>query len=268
MESYIIKGILSHKRFGISSSSFNFRHTMLMLDSNVFVSDQKLPSLISVDKIGFLSLNQKKLINNTNKDVKKKIRDIFELKEDTSNGTNSFVVTTPSVLGYSFNPASFYFVLSENNAIKYCAVEVHNTFNESHIYKLNRPSENTGKTTKFLQEKKFHVSPFIARTGDYEFEFKLCPSYLKISITLFQNDNPVLSMLYLGELIPLTQKALILNIFPLLSTVLLTEYRILKRAYKLNFIEKLPFFKKPPPLPETRRALSRGLISKLKIPFL
>tara|TARA_B100000745_G_C20077231_1_gene367903 strand:+ start:83 stop:184 length:102 start_codon:yes stop_codon:yes gene_type:complete len=33
-------------------------------------------------------------------------------------------------------------------------------------------------------------------------------------------------------------------------------------------MEKLPFFKKPPPLPETRRALSRGLISKLKIPFL
>ena len=114
---------------------------------------------------------------------------------------------------------------------------------------------------------KRQVSPFIGREGNYEFEFELTATYLKINITLFHNNQPIISTRYLGELIPLTRKNLFLNIRQLIFTVLLTESRILKQAYKLHFRKKLPLFNKPIPLAMTKIALSRGFISKLKIPF-
>ena len=151
--------------------------------------------------------------------------------------------------------------------IENCAVEVHNTFNESHLYILNSPTAGSSKSSKYTHEKQFHVSPFIGREGNYEFEFELTATYLKINITLFHNNQPIISTRYLGELIPLTRKNLFLNIRQLIFTVLLTESRILKQAYKLHFRKKLPLFNKPIPLAMTKIALSRGFISKLKIPF-
>ena len=267
MQSYIVSGILTHQRFDESSNSFSFKHTMLMLDAEQIGSSDKLYSLISIEKIGLLSIHFNNLIDNTSKPIREKIHRLFELKGKQSTSSNCFVLTTPSVLGYSFNPASFYFVVSNQGKIENCAVEVHNTFNESHIYKLNSPIVNSSKSSKYTHEKQFHVSPFIGREGHYEFEFKLTATYLDIGITLLQNNKPIISTRYLGELIPLTKKNLLLKIRQLIFTVILTEFRILKQAYKLYFRKRLPLFHKPIPLAMTTIALSRGVISKLKIPF-
>jgi DUF1365 family protein len=238
-----------------------------MLNAEHLESDKKLCSLISIEKAGVLSINFKNMIDATNKPIREKIQRLFKVEGNQSKFSNFFAVTTPSVLGYSFNPASFYFVISDEEKIENCAVEVHNTFNESHLYILNAPIGRSSKSSKYTHEKQFHVSPFIGREGNYEFEFELTASYLKISITLFQNSQPIISTRYLGELVPLTKKNLFLNIRQLIFTVLLTEFRILKQAYKLHFRIKLPLFNKPIPLAMTKIALSRGFISKLKIPF-
>ena len=262
-----MSGILDHQRYGPSSDSFAFKHTMLMLNTDHLESDKKLCSLISIEKRGVLSINFKNMIDATNKPIGEKIQRLFKVEGNQSKSSNFFAVTTPSVLGYSVNPASFYFVIGDEEKIENCAVEVHNTFNESHLYILNRPIARSSKSSKYTHEKQFHVSPFIGREGNYEFEFELTASYLKIGITLLQNNQPIISTRYLGELIPLTKKNLFLNIRQLIFTVLLTESRILKQAYKLHFGKKLPLFRKPIPLAITKIALSRGFISKLKIPF-
>ena len=240
---------------------------MLMLNTDQMQAEQRLCSLISVEKTGLFSIHFKNMIDETNRPIREKIQRLFEIEENQSKSSNFFAVTTPSVLGYSFNPASFYFVVSDEENLENCAVEVHNTFNESHLYILNSPTARTSKSSKYTHEKQFHVSPFIGREGNYEFEFELTATYLKISITLFHNNQPIISTRYLGELIPLTRKNLFLNIRQLVFSVLLTESRILKQAYKLYFRKKLPIFNKPIPLAMTKIALSRGFISKLKIPF-
>ncbi|MDC0035076.1 DUF1365 domain-containing protein [Chloroflexi bacterium] len=268
MRSYIVSGILSHQRYGTSSNSFAFKHTMLMLNTDQLEAGKKLCSLISIEKTGLLSIRFKNLIDETDKPIKEKILRLFEIEGNQSKSSSFFAVTTPTVLGYSFNPASFYFVVSGEGNIENCAVEVHNTFNESHVYILNAPVTSSPKSSKYTHEKRFHVSPFIGREGNYEFEFELTSTYLKIGIVLLQKNHPVISTGYLGELIPITKKTLFLNAGQLIFTVLLTEFRILKQAYKLYFRQKLPFFRKPTPLPTTKTALSRGFISKLKFPFI
>jgi len=238
-----------------------------MLDTAQMEAGKKLGSLISIEKKGMLSIHFKNMIDATNNPIREKIQRLFEIEVNQSKSSNFFAVTTPSVLGYSFNPASFYFAVNDEGKMEHCAVEVHNTFNESHVYILNSAVSSSSESSKHTHEKQFHVSPFIGRSGHYEFEFELTATYLKIEITLFQNNQPVISTKYLGELISLTKKNLLLNIGQLIFTVLLTESRILKQAYKLYFRKKIPLFNKPVPLSKTKIALSRGFISKLKIPF-
>ncbi len=75
--------------------------------------------------------------------------------------------TFPRVLGYVFNPVSFWYCYSENELLAVIC-EVNNTFGESHNYVLKKYPGSQVNTL----EKQFHVSPFYPVSGKYEFNFK------------------------------------------------------------------------------------------------
>lgn len=121
--------------------------------------------------------------------------------EDLGLYTSVYLVTAPRFLGYSFNPASFWYLYDEHQNLKAMIVEVNNTFDERRMYFLKgdspepgnkapitgQPStvENTlngagdavSKLGEGFQEsprkfskswtKDFHVSPFNSRKGSY-----------------------------------------------------------------------------------------------------
>jgi DUF1365 family protein len=76
----------------------------------------------------------------------------------------------PRVLGYVFNPVTFWFCHRQDGALRAVLSEVRNTFGEKHYYLLD-----TGAAMPYGQEllarKVFHVSPFFAIEGDYHFRF-------------------------------------------------------------------------------------------------
>lgn len=95
----------------------------------------------------------------------------------------AYLVTAPRFLGYSFNPASFWYIYDSETVLQYIIVEVNNTFGERRVYfvkaddsaqksdKLEsktRPKEarNTQMFTNTWQ-KDFHVSPFNSTKGSY-----------------------------------------------------------------------------------------------------
>ena len=72
---------------------------------------------------------------------------------------------------------------------------------------------------------------------------------------------------FVGNLTSLTTGNL-LKLFPMISVaVLITEFRILRQAYKLFFKRKTPFYEKPDSLKGTITSPSKGYMSRLKIPF-
>ena len=80
--------------------------------------------------------------------------------------------TFPRVLGYVFNPVSFWFF--ENSAGKTQAIlaEVNNTFGERHCYLLTHPDgKNIEWGESHVSNKVFHVSPFCEVKGHYLFRF-------------------------------------------------------------------------------------------------
>lgn len=85
----------------------------------------------------------------------------------------------PRVLGYVFNPVSFWFCHDRRGALIAVLAEVSNTFGGRHSYLLHNPAGAPLRDGQELRAgKEFHVSPFCDVDGGYRFRFHLqraCP---------------------------------------------------------------------------------------------
>ena len=69
------------------------------------------------------------------------------------------------MLGYVFNPASFYLCRDRFGDLRVVIVEVHNTFGERHLYTLRARDRGIARPLADAMDKAFFVSPFIAATA-------------------------------------------------------------------------------------------------------
>ena len=261
---YLAKGNLTHSRFVPKRTFFHNKQQMLLLNIKTLTESDSLPWPLSYNTRGLLSISDQTFLDSSNENLHKKVRSIFNdaTYEDVEH--RIFLLTMPAILGYTFNPASFYFKLDKDDQISEAIVEVHNTFNESHVYRLDFNHKNQ----PVRHEKEFHVSPFIDRTGEYEFSFKLSENSVTASIGLKQDQNLVIQTIFSADLLELSKRKLLINYPLILMSVFLTELRILIQAFKLKFKLKFHFFPKPFPVDKTVKSPARGFISRLKFPFL
>lgn len=155
------------------------------------------------------------------------------------------LITMPSVLGYVFNPVSFYFCLDSNKEIRAVIAEVHNTFGEQHSYLCARADHSAITSTEWLEAKKvFHVSPFLERNGSYRFRFSLQENKLSIWIDYFDKEKRKQLVTSLrGSLHPLNKSSLnkVFWSYPLitLKTIVLIHWQALKLLSKnIRYIVK------------------------------
>ncbi len=161
--------------------------------------------------------------------------------------------TFPRVLGYVFNPVSFWFCHRRDGALRAIVCEVNNTFGERHCYLLD-----SGGVLPWGRElrasKVFHVSPFCAVEGDYRFRFMRTTQQVgaqaveRIVARIDYHDaqGPLLLTSVSGVLQPLTTasaaRAFVRH--PLMTLGVIA--RIHWQALKL-FVKRVPFFSKPIP---------------------
>jgi hypothetical protein len=143
------------------------------------------------------------------------------------------LLTLPRVLGFGFNPVSFWLCHDTRGALRAVLAEVNNTFGERHCY-LCRKSDGSVVTAgdEVASEKVFHVSPFLPTDGVYRFRFVEKPDRIAIRIDLYREDRRVLSATIAGELSALTSAALLRSFlrhpFPTLQVVLLIHYHAVR----------------------------------------
>ena len=164
----------------------------------------------------------------------------------------------PRVLGYVFNPVSFWFCHRADGLLRAVLCEVRNTFGEKHCYLLD-----TGGPMSYGIElratKIFHVSPFCAIEGGYRFRF------MRTAATADQPERTVARIDHDDATGPLIQTSIngtaqlltapqILRAFfgyPLMTFGVVAKIHY--QALRL-WIKQVPFFRKP--APQTRE-LSR-----------
>jgi DUF1365 family protein len=131
----------------------------------------------------------------------------YSLNEKISRIT---LITMPRVLGYVFNPVSFFLCFDEEKKLRAVICEVHNTFGEQHSYLCARADHAPLSPDEWLRaEKLFHVSPFLPREGSYQFRFAPAEDRLGIWIDYYnQEGKKQLITALTGELTPLNAESL------------------------------------------------------------
>jgi len=123
---------------------------------------------------------------------------------------NIVLITMPRVLGYVFNPVSFWMCVDENDKLIVVLCEVHNTFGEQHTYVCAREDRKPISTDDWLEaEKLFHVSPFMERNGHYKFRFAWLEEQLGIWIDFYDKaQHKQLLTALSGKFIALSNRSL------------------------------------------------------------
>ncbi len=119
-------------------------------------------------------------------------------------------MTMPRVLGYVFNPVSFWFCHDQQGRLRAVLCEVNNTFGETHTYVCAHPDHRPIEGNDVLVgQKDFHVSPFLARTGHYTFRFKKQTERCDIWINYYDEQGKLqLATSLNGRFRALTKKTL------------------------------------------------------------
>ena len=234
--------------------------------------DQRLP-LFGYNRSRPVSLHDGDYLDEGPGTIREKLVARLENEVDVAAIDRVVMVTSPRLLGYVFNPVSFYYCFDKTGGLLATVAEVNNTYGEKHVYTLPATNGNRhGFPARFQADKAFHVSPYNSMGGSYDFTFGDIRRELDICLDLHREGEHILKAQLLGNARSLTPwnhlKTLVMN--PIMP--LLTIPRIYWEAFKLRFKRKLTFHDKPVPdspmtirrLPATRiQKYFQGLIQKL-----
>lgn len=151
------------------------------------------------------------------------------------------LVTNPRILGYTFNPVSFYFLETKKNP--YVVIEIGNTFNEQKPY-LVRPELLKDGEWIFSTQKHFYISPFTSVENSMTFKIKKTSDRLIINIDDFDQEGRLeIKTSFNGSSHPWTTKNIVKLFFSYPFITLRIIASIHYHAMKL-YLLKVPFWKK------------------------
>lgn len=100
------------------------------------------------------------------------------------------LLTNARVLGYVFNPVSYYWCLDAERRVRLVVAEVSNTFGERYLYLLEGEG-GPGGSLVCEQEKRFHVSPFMdIEGGSYRWLIGPPSDELAVHVEVRDRDRP------------------------------------------------------------------------------
>jgi uncharacterized protein len=212
MRSHLLTGTVRHRRA---------RPVVYALEHKVYYLALDLDELDTVDRsLRLLSRNRRNVLQFRDADhwpepaTDLRATVLAHLRGEGEDPTDWRItlVTNPRVVGYVFNPASFYLCRDAGGSLRRVVVEVHNTHLERHLYSLRPdPAHSSSGQDRFVasMDKAFYVSPFIDMEGRYTVHVLDEPTRLHIAINERQGDAPVLATSLILARRPLTDRTLV-----------------------------------------------------------
>jgi uncharacterized protein len=231
-----------HHRLTPKESRFNYRIFFFCLDLDELNQADRQLFGFSHNRFNFYTFRDSDHLALTPGTLKENVI-AYLAKNDLAFPANGRVmlVTLPRVLGYIFNPVSFYFCFTADGTA-FCAVaQVGNTFGEMKPYLLRQPVEPN--FFRLVTPKHFYVSPFSELDLQFDFKLRVPAQCLDIHIDDRDGDRRVLLSSVAGQRVALTNGRLAWLTFkyPLITlrVIFLIHFHAL-----LLWARRLPFHRK------------------------
>ena len=216
---------------------------MLAIDLDYFPK----VSLLSQNRFNLFSIDNRDHINT---DETKTIRQnliawLSEKGTEIPADAKIQLITFPRVLGYAFNPVSFYYIYRSTGEPITAVAEVTNTYREMKLFPLGEPNAE-GKFNHTVA-KNFYVSPFSDPNDTFRFRLGQPSETWTVHIDNLTDNKPNLLSAIRGEQRELTASRLAWFAvkYPLISLSII--FRIHLHALLL-FLKKIPHFPKSTPI--------------------
>lgn len=210
MNSHLLEGKVRHRRS---------RPAVYELQHDVFCFALDLAELDSVARrLRLVSRNRRNVVSFRDEDhlavgggplraqIDRHLRDVGI----DPTGLSVTLVANLRVLGYVFNPASFYLCRQADGRLAAVVIDVHNTHGDRHVYPL-LPDGGIGDAgTRFRasMDKAMYVSPFIDMAARYTVSVLDEPDRLRIAIVESEHGEELLTATLVLRRVPLTDRSL------------------------------------------------------------
>lgn len=163
-----------------------------------------------------------------------------------SENLNIYLHCMPRVLGYTFNPISYWFCYTSEHKLLAVLVEVHNTFGDQHTYLLPADDVDATDSVRASKAKNFHVSPFINMEASYEFRISQPDETFSAMIREHQDEKLMLVAGQHGKRSNISSTSLLKAFFSLPLMTLKVMAMIHWQAIKI-YLKGGSFHRRPKP---------------------
>jgi len=184
MRSHLLEGVVRHRRVRPFAYALEHRVFYVALDLDELDEVPRRIRSISRGRPNLLSFRDEDHLDPPADDLRARMREHLRGEGFDPDAWQVTLVTNLRIVGYAFNPASFFLCRDEAGELRAVIVEVHNTHGERHLYSLRGEMTPTGFVDSM--EKAFYVSPFIEMAGRYTVRARDEPTRLRITI----NEDP------------------------------------------------------------------------------
>jgi DUF1365 family protein len=238
VRSALYTGSLLHSRRVPTRHVFRYPVSYWLFDLDELPALARRLRLFSVNRPNVVTLRDQDHFDGT-KPLK---RAVLDLADDPS-VERVLMLTQPRVLGYVFNPVSFYWCYRGDGSLACMIAELNNTFGE------RLPEVLRGPELRYEQRKRLHVSPFFGLDQSYEYAFSQPGEEVWARIHVRDHDGarPLTAVLHARrrELSDRSLARLLLR-YPLqpLQVIALIHFEALRL-----WLKRVPFHHKPPFVP-------------------
>ena len=152
-----------------------------------------------------------------------------------------YLMTFPTVLGYGFNPISFYYLYSRENKLIAVVAEVVNTFREMKLFLIDNCDANGIWNARL--KKNFYVSPFSDPGLEFDFRIGAPEKTWRVNIDDYEHEERIFLSSIRGKAYPFSSSRMLWYFlkYPFLSFFIIG--RIHWHAFLL-WKKGIPFFQK------------------------
>ncbi|BBM88234.1 DUF1365 domain-containing protein [Candidatus Uabimicrobium amorphum] len=241
--SCIYEGQVVHNRVSPLKNKFTYNVYMMYVDLDEITSLAKEMWCIGLNKLRLFSFYEKDYLwcEKNGLPLKERFQKFLQHNGITK-AHRVYLLTNMRIVGYVFNPVSFYFCFDENENLYHIVAEVTNTFSEQKYYHIPTQKKE-GNVYRYRDVKDFYISPFVDSETNLKFFFQTPDEDLKACIHTLSDDKPIVKTALSLKKIAMNNRSLVRMFFKYPHMTWKVVFFIHYQAFRLWW-KKVPFFTK------------------------